>query len=159
MKEEGRSACHLRTIRGIGTCVCWIQKLHLVLLFCCLLFVFGSQLLKFHKHEDQLESARHDFTSEEHPANTQSVRRVDKQLSASMDLNLAVGHVSALFTATAVRSEWDREQEKEVDQMLGTKIAEKSCRSDWKIEHVGFFGIEGCIKRRPFLTTRRWWSL
>lgn len=74
-----------------------------------------------------------------------------------MDLNLDVGHVSALFTAIAVRSVRDREQEKEVDQMLGTKIAEKSCQSDWKIEHVVFFfGVEGCIKRRLFLTTRRW---
>lgn len=60
------------------------------------------------------------------------------QLSASMDLNLYVGHISAVFIATAVRTVHDREQEKEVDQMLGTKIAEKSCQSDWKIEH-GFF--------------------
>lgn len=60
------------------------------------------------------------------------------QLSASMDLNLYVCHISAVFTAVAVRTVHNREQEKEVEQMLGTKIAEKSCQSDRKIEH-GFF--------------------
>jgi len=64
------------------------------------------------------------------------------QLSASMDLNLYVGHVSAVFAATAMRTAYNSEQEKEVDQMLGAKIAEKSCQSDWKIEHGVFLVLK-----------------
>lgn len=109
--------------------------------FCLLLFVSWGFLL----------SADLSYHAREHTACVMLQNLANMKPWASEGLNQCAGHTSAFFTDTTVRTGRDREQnmtekEKETDQLLGAKIAEKWCWSDWKTE-CGIFGVKACVKQ------------